>query len=710
MNALSLGSFSLNVHPTRGFSLVTQTKKYLTSTLNSNDIFTRRRERKAFSPYFQERKENNRIFTQAFSSDETNSNEEVQGVIVQFNPSPCGMKGLMAIQVRDESTRERKNEATEDSMKQSRSNMFDGVQQQQQKVVQEGDNLLGNTIILPNGGKGVVIAQRFPMIFVLCDSAVNADKIDKDLENTCDFKILSTAASIGVGDFLFGTTIDSNSNPVHVCDDGTVKDLKKIEEMGEHFVDRALFAPTPNVADIALIDSPLLTGYLMVDSLVPIGKGQNMLVIGEGCNDSDVEGVGQRDFLIGTLKTQLAEATKNGRSTKCVYALTTADPNVRLQVIQQLTDANLMDKIVVVTSRLSKSQSIESEDLVSFAAEGIAVAATACAIGEAFAISKGDDSLVIVDNIDQHKAFWDWTTRILVKVYGVDAVVKADIEGGASSEMRAFYSDLIQRAGRFKKEKGGGSVTLTLVTNLPGAFGGEEEDKIVFSPSDFDNSSEKVKERISILSKKGIPLIPVNLRKIQIPVPVSSDTEKERRFALQHLDDLISMSDGQIWLDEKLYKKGQRPAVDPQRSITRVGVGADIKCRPDAPAMQSVATGLRFEFAQAVGLEGAGANSGVDKQILKKNAYLFAMNQNSDNVRLLSENCVALLASSLGLLDKYVQNDGCFDQDVKLKVIQELLAHVRQSIPETMDEIDETLELTSSMQSEVESVIKQFFS
>ena len=136
MNALSLGSFSLNVHPTRGFSLVTQTKKYLTSTLNSNDIFTRRRERKAFSPYFQERKENNRIFSQAFSSDETNSNEEVQGVIVQFNPSPCGMKGLMAIQVRDESTRERKNEATEDSMKQSRSNMFDGVQQQQQKVVQ----------------------------------------------------------------------------------------------------------------------------------------------------------------------------------------------------------------------------------------------------------------------------------------------------------------------------------------------------------------------------------------------------------------------------------------------------------------------------------------------------------------------------------------------------------------------------------------------
>ena len=104
----------------------------------------------------------------------------------------------------------------------------------------------------------------------------------------------------------------------------------------------------------------------------------------------------------------------------------------------------------------------------------------------------------------------------------------------------------------------------------------------MFSPSDFDNSSEKVKERISILSKKGIPLIPVNLRKIQIPVPVSSDTEKERRFALQHLDDLISMSDGQIWLDEKLYKKGQRTAVDPQRSITRVGVDADIKCRPDA--------------------------------------------------------------------------------------------------------------------------------
>ena len=110
-------------------------------------------------------------------------------------------------------------------------------------------------------------------------------------------------------------------------------------------------------------------------------------------------------------------------------------------------------------------------------------------------------------------------------------------------------------------------------------------------------------------------------------MPDAAESEQKRRLILQHVDDLISISDGQIWFDELLYSKGQRPAIDPQRSITRVGIGADTPCRADAPALRNLIGGLRFDFAQAASLDGAGANSGADRQILKRDAYLLALHK-----------------------------------------------------------------------------------
>jgi hypothetical protein len=159
---------------------------------------------------------------------------------------------------------------------------------------------------------------------------------------------------------------------------------------------------------------------------------------------------------------------------------------------------------------------------------------------------------------------------------------------------------------------------LTLLTSLDGQFGNdEEEETTVFSPDDFVESSEKIKERIAILVDKGISLTSATLRKIQIPLPDAAESEQKRRLILQHVDDLISISDGQIWFDELLYSKGQRPAIDPLWSITRVGIGADIPCRADAPELRNLIGGLRFDIAQAASLDGAGANSGADRQILK---------------------------------------------------------------------------------------------
>ena len=88
-----------------------------------------------------------------------------------------------------------------------------------------------------------------------------------------------------------------------------------------------------------------------------------------------------------------------------------------------------MDSTIVVAAR----DNIESE--TARAAEAITVAGTACAIAESFAKDKSQDAVVIIDNLDYHKNLWDETTRILVDIYGIDAVVAADREGGASSEL-----------------------------------------------------------------------------------------------------------------------------------------------------------------------------------------------------------------------------------------------------------------------------------
>ena len=442
----------------------------------------------------------------------------------------------------------------------------------------------------------------------------------------------------------------------------------------------------------------------MIDALAPLGKGQNTLLV--GAEKGEIRGIG-----IDALATQVELAKANDKEgVKCIYALTASDPAEKADVLKRAQESGISDSIIVVAARGDESSATDEASEVRSAAEAVSVAAAACAIGEAHALALGRDALVVIDSIDQHKAFWDWTTRVLIDVYGVDAVVKDDRDGGASSEMRGFFSALIQRAGQFNKKRGGGSVTLVMMRSLSGQEGAESEsEETVFMPEDFAGASEKVKERIDILTKKGIPLTPTNLKKIQIPVPVATDSEDKRRLELQHVDDLISMSDGQCWMDESLASAGQRPSLDPQRSITRVGIGADTKSRADAPAMRNLVGGLRFELAQAASLEGAGEGSGADRQIRRRDSWMLAMQQDIGERRSLSENAVVLLAASIGALDEVVRAGGKAGTADGAEAIQKLLKDVKLTVPKEMEEIDNSLDLTGEVKDRLEVAINKHY-
>jgi F-type H+-transporting ATPase subunit alpha len=543
-----------------------------------------------------------------------------------------------------------------------------------------GGDLIGRQVYFENGATGVVVIHRPPVIFVYaatdddsCEDGTNGrmqqpkEGVVTVYDNLFSIEVPKTIRQID----CFGRTTDK---------DGTSGVLT-----------RPIFAPIPQVKDIALINKPLVTGVTMFDALAPIGKGQNMLLVGHDIED-------MRKYVIDMLsiQTQLEEPP-----TKCVYAFT-GNKQDQENVKNLFKSAGIDNDVILVTS------DDRNEDDESKAAEGTVLAATACAIAESFAIEEGMDTFVVVDNIDQHKKIWDATTRVLVDVFGVDAVVKGDRDGGASSEMRAFFSSLVQRSAQYKKKRGGGSVTLLMIQTIP-RIAGENCEDTVFSPEDFDQSPDKIKERINLLVQKNIPLTAATLRKIQIPVP--SADEGKRRLVLQHVDDLISMSDGQIWLDERLEQSGRCPPMDFQRSVTRIGIGADTKSRADAAAMRRIVEGLRLDLSQAESMDGADvATNASKKQLQSAQAWLLAMHQPSaSGARKLSESCVVMLAASSGAFNDSLDSGMLPDSSEGEILVRNLLEHVSSKVPGAMNEIDSTHDFSSETKEVLLEAIQSYF-
>ncbi len=547
--------------------------------------------------------------------------------------------------------------------------------------VLSGGDLTGRQVIFGNDGKsGVVVVHRPPMIFVYKDDGSEgaSESVEPFIEGSVTVldNLYSIDAPTDIQRFdCFGRSTSSETS----CDASKI-------------LSRPIFAAIPQVKDIALINKPLVTGVTMFDALAPIGKGQNMLLVGHDIED-------MQRYALDIVSIQ------KSKGIKCVYA-STGSKEKQKKLKGLVESAGLEDDIVLVSSADNKD---DNTDDASNAVEGIVTAATACAIGEAYALEEGMDTLVIVDTIDEHKKLWDITTRSLVDVFGVDAVVKSDRDGGASSEMRAFFSSLVQRSAQFNSKRGGGSVTLLLLQTIPKMVAAKDESDLIFTPDDFEGSPAKIRERLDLLVKKNIPLTAANLRKIQIPVP--STDEGMRRLALQHVDDLISMSDGQIWLDERLQNLGRNPAMDFQRSVTRIGIGADTESRADAAAMRRVVEGLRLDLSQAESMEGADFETNASKkQMRSAQAWLLAMHQPpTTTARKLSESCVALLAASSGALDESIDNGVVAGSVEGTRLMSGLLEHVNEKIPDAMEEIDSTLDFTEERKSTIVEAIKSYF-
>ncbi len=293
--------------------------------------------------------------------------------------------------------------------------------------------------------------------------------------------------NVPVGDKFIGRIVDPLGNPV---------DAKgKIESAAANSV----FHQATGVMEREPISQPLHTGIKIIDTLIPLGKGQRELLVGD-------RQIGKTSIGLDMIINQ------KGKNVICIYCWIGGSSAAFNKIIQALSQQGCMEFCLAVCASASSSPS-----------EQYICPYTAAALGEYF-MYKGRDVLVIFDDLTKHSWVYRQMSLLLERAPGREAY---------PGDIFFLHSQLMERAGRLKKEFGGGTMTfLPLAETLQGDITG------------------------------------------------------------YICSNLVSMTDGQIYLSSGLFQEGFKPAIDLELSVSRIG--SKVQC----PAIRKLSEGLRYEYVQ----------------------------------------------------------------------------------------------------------------
>ncbi len=294
-------------------------------------------------------------------------------------------------------------------------------------------------------------------------------------------------AEVPVGEALIGRVVDPLGRPL----DG--KGVVKTDKT------RPIERVAPNVALRKSVDTPVQTGIKAIDSLIPIGRGQRELIIGD-------RSTGKTALTLDTIINQ------KGGDLICIYVAIGQKASKVARVVATLEEHGAMEHTVVVAANASESVALQY--LAPYAG---------CAIGEEF-MEQGRDALVVYDDLSKHAWAYRQLSLLLRRPPGREAY---------PGDVFYLHSRLLERAAKYAPEYGGGSLT-------------------------------------------ALPIIETQAGDISAYIPTN----------------IISITDGQIYLEADLFNAGQRPALNVGLSVSRVGSNAQIR------AMRKVAGRLRLDLAQ----------------------------------------------------------------------------------------------------------------
>ncbi len=344
------------------------------------------------------------------------------------------------------------------------------------------DNCLMNELIeFPNGEFGMAQNLEEASVSIVILGSDNGIREGDIVKRT------GRVVSVPVGEKLIGRVVDALGSPI----DGK----GPIEAVRYDPIE----ATAPGIIDRKSVSVPLQTGIKAIDSMIPIGRGQRELIIGDRQTGKSTIGI---DTIIN----------QKGKSCICIYVAIGQKRSTVAQVVNTLEAAGAMDYTIVVSATASELAPMQ-----------YIAPYTGCTMGEYF-MNKGQDVLIIYDDLSKHAVAYRAISLLIRRPPGREAY---------PGDVFYLHSRLLERAARLSPEKGGGSLT-------------------------------------------ALPIIETQAGDVSAYIPTN----------------VISITDGQIFLESELFHSGVMPAVNPGISVSRVGGNAQIK------AMKKVAGSLKLLYSQ----------------------------------------------------------------------------------------------------------------
>jgi len=400
--------------------------------------------------------------------------------------------------------------------------------------------------------------------------------------------------SVPVGDAMIGRVVNSLGQPID--DKGPIATDKFI----------ALERLAPGVIDRQPVREPMATGLKAIDSMIPIGRGQRELIIGD-------RQTGKTAVALDTI------INNRGNNLICIYNAVGQKRSSIAQVVKILTDYGAMDYTIVVAA--SASEPAPMQYISPYAA---------CAMGEYFR-DNGKHALVIYDDLSKHAASYREISLLLRRPPGREAY---------PGDVFYLHSRLLERAAKVSDKKGGGSLT-------------------------------------------ALPIIETQAGDVSAYIPTN----------------VISITDGQIFLETDLFNSGVRPAVNVGISVSRVGGSAQIK------AMRQVAGSMKLDLAQyrelaAFAQFGSDLDKATQNQLNRGQRLVEVLKQKQFSPLPFSKQILIIFAGTSGFLD-----DLPVDQVRDFEA--ELFKYVDTTNPGLLRTIMEKKILDDNLKAEMSKAIKE---
>jgi F-type H+-transporting ATPase subunit alpha len=310
---------------------------------------------------------------------------------------------------------------------------------------------------------------------------------DVTIKEGDEVKRTKRIVEVPVGDSMLGRVVNALGQAIDGKGDIKFDKTRPVERVA------------PGVMTRKSVHQPLMTGLKIIDSMIPIGKGQRELIIGD-------RETGKTAIAIDTILNQ------KGQNVKCIYVAIGQKASTVAQIVEKLRTNNAMEYTTIVAATASESAPLQY--IAPYAG---------CAIGEEW-MENGEDVLIIYDDLSKHAVAYRTMSLLLRRPPGREAY---------PGDVFYLHSRLLERAAKLNDELGGGSIT-------------------------------------------ALPIIETQAGDISAYIPTN----------------VISITDGQIFLQTELFNSGIRPAVDAGLSVSRVGSAAQTK------AMKKVSGSLKLELAQ----------------------------------------------------------------------------------------------------------------